>query len=38
MDHTDIAMIHVITENEAAIGVYSKVGSEVYLTIEIVEL
>ncbi len=32
MNHTDIAIIHVVTDNEPALKVYSKVGYEVYAT------
>lgn len=38
MEYTDIAIIHVITENAPAIKVYSKVGYKVYRTYEMVEL
>ncbi|MCE7748802.1 MAG: GNAT family N-acetyltransferase [Candidatus Heimdallarchaeota archaeon] len=30
MEHTEIAIIHVLTDNKSAIKVYSKVGYEVY--------
>ncbi|MBY8999559.1 MAG: GNAT family N-acetyltransferase [Candidatus Heimdallarchaeota archaeon] len=36
MDHTDIAIIHVTTENKPAIKIYSKVGYEVYATFAMV--
>ncbi len=38
MEHTEIAIIHVIIENEPAIRVYSKVGYEIYITNENIEL
>ncbi|MCE7741564.1 MAG: GNAT family N-acetyltransferase [Candidatus Heimdallarchaeota archaeon] len=38
MDHTEIAIIHVMTENKPALRVYSKVGYEVYATFVMVEL
>ncbi len=36
MEHTEIAIIHVLTDNAPAIKVYSKVGYEVYATYEMV--
>ncbi len=36
MEHTEIAIIHVVTDNAPAIKVYSKVGYEVYATYEMV--
>ncbi|NPD90235.1 MAG: GNAT family N-acetyltransferase [Asgard group archaeon] len=38
MEHTEIAIIHVIIENKPAIKVYSKVGYEVYATHENIKL
>ena len=38
MTHTETAIIHVIVENESAIRVYSKVGYEVYVTYENIEV
>jgi ribosomal protein S18 acetylase RimI-like enzyme len=36
MEHTEIAIIHVLTDNAPAIKVYTKVGYEVYRTYEMV--
>ena len=36
MEYTEIAIIHVLTDNAPAIKVYSKVGYEVYTTYEMV--
>ena len=36
MEHTEIAIIHVVTENKPAIRVYSKVGYEIFATYELV--
>ena len=36
MENTEIAIIHVVTDNAPAIKVYSKVGYEVYATYEMV--
>jgi ribosomal protein S18 acetylase RimI-like enzyme len=36
MEHTEIAIIHVLTDNEPALRVYSKIGYEVYRTYEMV--
>ncbi len=38
MEHTEIAIIHVLTDNEPAIKVYSKVGYEVYASFIMVGL
>ena len=38
MEHTEIAIIHVMTNNEPALRVYSKVGYEVYATFVMVKL
>ena len=38
MKHTEIAIIHVLTDNEPAIKVYSKVGYEIYASFVMVGL